>query len=359
MAMALQPEKFYGVSNHGLEVFSLDEIEKGEFSMLATEATIEQTYYKMKSWNGHVYGYSNMALVDFGKEISTDIDTARRFMVVADEGDVSLFEQGEDDQVQRVGSFLMAEGAGTVKFRDNYIYMLHSGGLRISFGVRPEELVTIGELKLSGRCTHFEVLDSRYLLVTTLDNGVLVVDVNTPQQPVEVARLVLPQHLHRDNVAQAVLIDDQRAYISQGKGGVHVVDVSVPTQPELLQIIETPGFAKNMTFYDNLLLVADGAKGVFMIDIKDRNRALPIGSLPTPIRVSQIAVTEDGLIVSGHQGGTMKLPLPQRLQNLQVIGVDEMRVDVESLEKGQYVYLYDEWTSGQVRVGGQVQVGGL
>jgi hypothetical protein len=55
----------------------------------------------------------------------------------------------------------------------------------------------------------------------------------------------------------------------------------------------------------------------------------------------------------------MKLPLPQRLQNLQVIGVDEMRVDVESLEKGQYVYLYDEWTSGQVRVGGQVQGGGL
>jgi hypothetical protein len=132
---------------------------------------------------------------------------------------------------------------------------------------------------------------------------------------------------------------------------VHVVDVSVPSQPELLQIIETPGFAKNMAFYDNLLLVADGTKGVFMIDVKERDRALPIGSLPTPIRVSQIAVTEDGLIVSGHRGGTMKLPLPQRLQNLQVISGDEMRADMERVEKGQYVYLYDERTSGQVKVG--------
>ncbi len=351
MEMDLQFEKVYGVSNHGLEAFSLDEIEKGAFSMLATEATIEQTYYKMKSWNGHVYGYSNMALVDFGKRISTDIDTVRRFMAVADEGDVSLFEQGEDDRVQRVGLLLMAEGAGTVKFRGNYVYLLHSGGLRILAGARPEELVSIGELQIPGRCTHFEILDSRYLLVTTLYNGVFVVDVNPPQQPVQVAKLALPQHLHRDNIAQAVLVNGQRAYISQGGGGVHVVDVSVPSQPELLQIIETPGFAKNMAFYDNLLLVADGTKGVFMIDVKERDRALPIGSLPTPIRVSQIAVTEDGLIVSGHRGGTMKLPLPQRLQNLQVISGDEMRADMERVEKGQYVYLYDERTSGQVKVG--------
>ncbi|NOR49406.1 MAG: hypothetical protein GQ530_00035 [Desulfuromonadales bacterium] len=351
MEMDLQAEKVYGVSNYGLEAFSLDEIENGEFSMLATEATIEQTYYKMKSWNGHVYGYSNMALVDFGKGISTDIDSAGRYMAVADKGDVSLFEQDEEGQVQRVGSLLMAEGAGTVKFRDNCIYMLHSGGLRIFSGARPGELVKKGELKLPGRCTHFEILDSGYLLVTTLDNGVLVVDVNAPQQPVEIARLVLPRHLQKDNVAQAVLVDGQRAYISQGRGGVHVVDVSVPSQPELLQIIETPGFAKNMALYDNLLLVADGAKGVFMIDVNDRDRALPIGSLPTPIRVSQIAVTEDGLIVSGHQGGTVKLALPQRLQNLQVISEDEMRADMERVEKGQYVYLYDERASGQVRVG--------
>ena len=350
--MDLQSEKVYGVSNYGLEVFSLDEIEKGEFSMLATEATIEQNYYKMKSWNGHVYGYSNMALVDFGKGISTDIDSAGRYLAVADEGDVSLFEQREDKKVQRVGSLLMAKGAGTVKFRGNYIYMLHSGGLRIFSGARPEELVTISELQLAGRCTHFEVLDSGYLLVTTLDNGVLVVDVNAPQQPVEVASLVLPRHLQMDNVAKAVLVDGQRAYISQGRGGVHVVDVSVPSQPELLQIIDTPGFAKNMAFYDNLLLVADGTKGVFMIDVKDRDRALPIGSLPTPIRVSQISVTEDGLIVSSHRGGTMKLPLPQRLLNLRVIGEDAMRVDVERFEKGQYVYLYDERTAGQVKVGG-------
>jgi hypothetical protein len=48
----------------------------------------------------------------------------------------------------------------------------------------------------------------------------------------------------------------------------------------------------------------------------------------------------------------MKLPLPQRLQNLRVLGEDEMRVDVDAVEKGQYVYLYDEGTSKQVKVGG-------
>jgi len=353
MGMALQSEVVYGASHNGLEAFSLDEIKNGKLSMLATEATIEPISYELRTWNGHVYGYNNMTLVDFGKKASRDIDSMNQFLAVADRKGISLFERHEDGQPQRFASLLLAEGSMAAKFRDNYLYVIHSGGLKIFSGVRLEKLVMISELKLSGRLTHFEILDSGYLLVTTINEGVLVVDVSDPQQPVQAARLALPRHLQKNFTGQGVLVDGQRAYISQGEGGVHVVDMSVPSQPELIQIIDTPGFAKNMALYDSLLLVADGAEGIFMIDVKDRNVALPIGSLPVPLRVMQIAVTEYGLLVSGSQGGTMKLPLPQRVQNLRVISKGEVRVDVEKVEKGQYLYLYDERISGQVKVGAQ------
>lgn len=353
MGMALQSEVVYGASHNGLEAFSLDEIKNGKLSMLATEATIEPISYELRTWNGHVYGYNNMTLVDFGKKASRDIDSMNQFLAVANRKGISLFERHEDGQPQRFASLLLAEGSMAAKFRDNYLYVIHSGGLKIFSGVRLEKLIMISELKLSGRLTHFEILDSGYLLVTTINEGVLVVDVSDPQQPVQAARLALPRHLQKNFTGQDVLVDGQRAYISQGEGGVHVVDMSVPSQPELIQIIDTPGFARNMALYDNLLLVADGTEGIFMIDVKDRNVALPIGSLPVPLRVMQIAVTEYGLLVSGSQGGTMKLPLPQRVQNLRVISKGEVHVDVEKVEKGQYLYLYDERISGQVKVGAQ------
>ena len=129
-----------------------------------------------------------------------------------------------------------------------------------------------------------------------------------------------------------------------------MVDVSTPAQPELLQIIETPGVAKDMALYDDLLLVADGVEGVFVIDVSDRNRALPVGSWTVPLRVSQIAVTSDSVIVSNYPGGTMKLPLPQRLQNLKLVNRDEGRADLHKVYQEQYVYLYDEQTSAKVKV---------
>ncbi len=353
MAMAPQLEEIYGASHYGLEAFSLHEIEEGELSKKAGEATVEQVYYKLQRWNGHVYGYSNMALVDFGKGISTEIDSENRFMAIADKNGPSLFEQREDGYVQRVGSLLFTEGAREVFFRGNLLYAINQDGLQIFSGIRSGDPVMTSELQLPGAPTHFEILTPGYLLVATNKNGIFIVDINDPQQPIQVANHGASQHLQNTNLVQDVLVDGQRVFISQGAGGVHVVDISVPSQPELLQIIDTPGYAKNMVLYDNLLLVADGVEGVFMIDVKDRNDAFPIGSLPAPIRVVQIAVTEKDLIVSSKPGGTMKLPLPQRLQNLHVISESEMRVGMERVEKGQYVHLYDERTSGQVKVGVQ------
>ncbi len=182
------------------------------------------------------------------------------------------------------------------------------------------------------------------------DNEMLVVDVNDPQQPIQVASLKPAPHLQSSNYFRDVLVDGQLAYVSHGAGGVHVVDMSSPSQPELLQVVETPGPAKKMVLYDNLLLVAGRGKGLFMIDVEDRDNALFIGTLPTPLRIDHLAVVRDGLIASSYPGGTMKLPLPQRMKNLQVVNQGEMRVDVKKVEKGQYAYLYDRVTSRQAKV---------
>ncbi|MGK2904891.1 MAG: hypothetical protein ACSLFH_00905 [Desulfuromonadales bacterium] len=347
---ALQTDKIFATSLAGLEVFSLDEIAKGEYSKLATDAMLEQKFYHLQTWNGHVYGYKNSRLVDFGRKGPADPHSSGRLMAVANMEGVSFFEPREYGQAKKTEAMIRMEGVRSAGFRDNHLYIIHNGGLRILRGARPEEMVVVSDLELPGGLGPFAFIDPGYLLVATRYKGLLVVDVHDPQRPVQVASLTLPQHQQTDNLSRDVLIDGRFAYISQGSAGVLVVDVSSPAQPLLIQMIDTPGYAKKMALHDNLLLVADGFEGLFMIDVKDRNGALPIGSLPVPIFINQVAVTGNSMIVSNLAGGTMRLPLPQRLEDLHVISDGELRANVEMVDKGQYVYLYDERHSRKIEV---------
>ena len=44
----------------------------------------------------------------------------------------------------------------------------------------------------------------------------------------------------------------------------------------------------------------------------------------------------------------MKLPLPKRLLNVQVVDDGELKISFEGDEKGQHLYLFDDKTSGQI-----------
>ena len=131
---------------------------------------------------------------------------------------------------------------------------------------------------------------------------------------------------------------------------MQIFDLSNPSKPRLQQVVDTPGSAKSMTLYDGLLLVDDGPSGVFMIDVRDRERALPIGYWEMPMRAEQLAATTDGLVISDEHGGTMKVPLPRRLERIHLVSREELRAVVEKAEKGQRVYLYDDRDAGDVEI---------
>jgi hypothetical protein len=272
-------------------------------------------------------------------------------MAVAINDGVSLFVRSMDDQIQASVTLRLPDGARDAKIDGKYLYVLHHEGLRIMTLDSPGEPVRIGELPLDGRPLLLEMLSPGRLLVATRDDGVLVVDVNDPRQPVVVSSLVTPWYLQTGTIPQDLLVDGQRVYIAQGSGGVLVADFSNPSRPELLQVIKTPGIARKMAIYDNLLLVADSLKGVFIIDVEDRRRALPVGSMPTPLRAVDIAVADDGLIVSSRLGGAMKLPMPQRLRNVRLISKEELRVGVDKAARFTHVYLYDGKRSERLAMG--------
>jgi hypothetical protein len=345
-------ETILATSSEGLDSISLEEIEKGDMSKLAPEVMISNSPYLLQAWNTHVYGYNEQGLTEIVARPLVKGPSFDRYLPIVDAQGVRLYEQTEIGLLLSVGSVAVKEGALDARFYDGHLYVLYSDGLRVFSAEGSDELVAVGDLTIPGRVRSFELLGSGILMLATYEQGLLTVDIRDPKEPKQLSWLTLPRNLEY-SVTRDILIHGQRAYISQGNGGLRIFDISSPQRPELVQVLDTPGHSDVMALHDDFLYVADGLEGLFVFDVSDRERVLPVGSLEVPVRITQIAVGVDGLIVSGHRGGTLKLPLLQRLQNVQYVSDSELAVDVGSVEPGQYIYLYDEVHSARVALDGR------
>lgn len=350
--MSLHSGAIWATNQAGLGVFDLAAIESDGHARVPAEVMLDRGFFKLYEWNARTYGLRSKQLVALGGESAPLTDVASPLLAVADGDGVELFAQGEHGQAEGLGHLPVEGGGSAAWWQNNILYVVNRAGLQIFAGDRPEAMTALGALPLPGSFAHLGLLGSRHLLVANQEQGLLVLDVSDPRRPVQVASLPTFQHLQPSIFTYDLLIDGDRAFVAQGAGGVHVIDVSRPTQPKWQEIIDTPGTAKKMVLHDGLLLVADTLQGVFMIDVKDRKRSLALGSWPVPLRVEQLAVAGDQLIVSNYISGTWQLPLPQRVQGLELVNGGELRGSVGRFARGQSAYLYDGRTTRQARVDG-------
>jgi hypothetical protein len=338
-----------GLGHHdGLRAYSLDRIKQ---NLLQFPTPLSRGYYVFHSWDGQLFGYQrDKSLVDLQDQGVTINRTSGSILLADGKDGVSVFERIEGGQVLRKGSIVSAGRAVDALLMDNHLFVLHAGGLRTLVGATLEEMTDVNSLQLGGGPTHMRAYNSGYLLIATVEEGLKIIDVTDRDNPSLVSTFSPPHHLQATTIAKDIMIDGHIAYVSFGAGGVYVVDLKVPENPQLLQIVDTPGQARKMVLHDNLLLVADDEMGIFMIDASDRDHVLPIGSLPTPMSVKEIAVATDGILISNYLAGSMKVPFPQKLRNVEVVSQREVRGEATDIELGGYAYLYDESANNRVLI---------
>lgn len=78
-----------------------------------------------------------------------------------------------------------------------------------------------------------------------------------PTSPVEVG-------FYQGN-PQALAVAGDYAFIADGDGGVRVVDVSDPTTPTEAGFYDTPGYASDVAVANDLVYVAQGTAGLFIL----------------------------------------------------------------------------------------------
>lgn len=154
----------------------------------------------------------------------------------------------------------------------NYLYAAGSGpGLYVLDVVDPLHPIEVSTYTIPSLAWDIEIAGDQAFVVWNLrhtaggpprecGSGVTIIDISTPETPVEVGRYCDPSREGASDVAVA----NNYMYVAAGDRGVRVLDISDPTVPTEVGFYDTPGDARSVAVAGNYVYVADG-EGVFIL----------------------------------------------------------------------------------------------
>ena len=122
-----------------------------------------------------------------------------------------------------------------------------------------------------------------------------------------------------------VLTWSDQSLVADGSGGLQILDVSDPTDPTIIDSIDTPGFAQslawNVTFSPGDVYVANGSVGVCVVGGFPGSPSI-IGGVDTPGFANDVAVLGDLLFVADSTAGLQVMDITDSTMPELIGGVD-------------------------------------
>ena len=110
-----------------------------------------------------------------------------------------------------------------------------------------------------------------------------------------------------------VAISEHYAYVADKNGGLQIIDVSDPAQPQPVASVTTPGAANSVAVYGSYALVADGMAGVQIYNISNPLAPQPYAELSVAGTATDIAVVGTTAYVAAGSGGLSIINLQDML----------------------------------------------
>jgi hypothetical protein len=222
---------------------------------------------------------------------------------------------------------LTGEGYAFVSFGEH-------GGLRLFSLLDPLEPVEVGIYESPGSARRIARTGSLIYLADGMA-GLRVIDVSNPRLPVLIGEVQFPGD------AQDLVIEAGFAYLATGEG-IEIVDISNPTNPISVGRLETPGSARRIDVQSfaypvpspdpnlpegtqivaHLAFVADGARGLQVIDIQLPISPAHVGSLDPPWDVLDVKVVAPFAFVAAGSNGLRIFDLSNPLEPSEISAVD-------------------------------------
>jgi hypothetical protein len=169
----------------------------------------------------------------------------------------------------------------------------------------------LGTIRSTFVAPNFRNTGQTYALIAAGVSGVHVRDVTRPSEEQPVAVIDTP------GSAEAVAATAEVAVIADGTGGVMVVNITQPAAPRLVGTVELQGNAADVALYGSHALVINRSGSLIAVQISPRTVPVVVGTLPTRGEMGSVRVEGGRAYLAGVEGlQVVDLRDPARLREL-------------------------------------------
>lgn len=281
------------------------------------------------------------------------VDGSYAYMAAGERG-VRLLDVSDITQPTEVNFADTPGYAMGVSVEGDLVYVSdRTRGLRILDVSNPlDELTTVSEL--GGSDAYATDIDGDYIYLADGRDGLRIYDKTDPSNPVETGHADTPGN------AKGVTVSAEYAYVADGGSGVRLINVIDPQIPTELGFYDTPGDANAVAIVSLvasnsgqvegastassvslLAYVADGSRGLRVLDVTDPRAPVEIGFNETPASVVDIYVVGTLAYLAGRQEGLLIFDLSDPTQPVEVGRYDTLGNASAVVVRGNFAYVAD------------------
>ena len=130
-----------------------------------------------------------------------------------------------------------------------------------------------------------------YAILAAHSDGILIYDISSPVSPQFVSQVAT-------NNAFSLAVDNNFVYVADGDKGLKIIDISQISTPRLVSSLETSGSAKDIRYKNDYVFMAVGAAGVDVAEVSDPELPVLLDSFETRGFASKVAINNQGNLVS-------------------------------------------------------------
>ena len=183
-----------------------------------------------------------------------------------------------------------------------------------------------------------------YVLIGDDDQGLQIIDVEDPHEPIWVSELT-PASLAGEGLAYTMKRVGKTLYLADHRGGFHIIDLTDVYHPKRLGGYDTPGKSWGIDVYNNYVYVADDQSGLLVFDATDVKQPKLVGQFNPGGQAEDVAIQDNRAYVVFFDKGLYVLDINNPRQPV-VLGHTSIPGNARGIELADGLAYVAGWESG-------------